>query len=248
MSRSHKLIQQELHIFYAPEMKPPLVLLSEEESAHCIRVLRLTTGSEVLLVNGQGLAYKAVITDPHPKRCLVTTTEPYPFGTRFNYSLCVAIAPTKNLDRFEWFLEKATEIGVSRIVPLLCDRSERKSIPQERLSRLLVAGMKQSQKSFLPRLDSLCPFDLFMKEAVTGVKTVAHLGNGTRKPLWDFFRCSEPITVLIGPEGDFSEREVLLAIEQGYQPITLGLSRLRTETAGIVVCQSISLLSQMEPL
>jgi len=248
MPRMQKLPQPELHIFYAPSMEPPLLQLSEEESAHCVRVLRLTEGCEVLVVDGKGNAYTAVITDPHPKRCLLTTRNPYPFGTRFDYSLTVAMAPTKNLDRFEWFLEKATEIGVSRIVPLLCDRSERKSVPQERLVRLLVAGMKQSQKSFLPRLEALSPFDLFMKEPVPGVKVIAHCSSGPRKPLWELFRPDDPITVLIGPEGDFSEREVLQATGQGYHPATLGLSRLRTETAGVVVCQTISLLSQMGPL
>ncbi len=223
----------------------PLVQLPEEESVHCVRVLRLAAGSEILVVDGAGHCFRALIIDPHPKRCMVKTIEPYAFGTELAYSLRVAIAPTKNLDRFEWFMEKATEIGVSRITPLLCDRSERKNVPMERLARLLVSAMKQSHKSFLPELDAMMPFGEFVKHDSAAVRAIAHCATGPKEPLWNCYRSGDPLTVMIGPEGDFSEREVALAESAGFVPITLGASRLRTETAGVVVCQSVSLLADL---
>ena len=163
-----------MHIFYTPELSGKTYILDETESKHCVRVLRLEKGDEITLVDGRGGFFTADISDPNPKRCAVHVTKSeLNFGLR-NFQVHVAIAPTKNMDRIEWFLEKATEIGISRVTPLLCRFSERKEIKHDRLEKVMVSAMKQSLKAYLPQLDELTKFSDFVWQPFDGQKFIAH--------------------------------------------------------------------------
>ena len=212
-----------MHVFYAPDIaiNPEL---PEEEAGHCLRVLRLSIGDEVTLTDGIGNFYKAVISATGGKRCQVKVTETIPQEKGWNGYLHVAMAPTKNMDRTEWFVEKATEIGFDELTFLNCRYSERKVIKTERIEKILVSAVKQSLKATKPVLNEMTEGD---------------------KPLLKDVICpGEDALVLIGPEGDFSEEEVKKAIANGFQSISLGKSRLRTETAALVACHTMNLLNQ----
>ncbi len=233
-----------MQLFYIPYISGKSVWLGETESKHCIRVLRLGIGDKIQLVDGKGGFYEALISDPNPKRCLleVIYTENN-YGEK-GFRLHVAIAPTKNIARFEWFLEKATEIGVNEITPVICRFSERKSLKPERLEKIIIAAMKQSLKAYLPKLNPLIPFNQLLGQPFDGEKYIAHCYEGEKKHLKDSIKKSENSLVLIGPEGDFSKEEVTLALRHGFKEITLGSSRLRTETAGIAACHIINLANE----
>ncbi|VAW22897.1 16S rRNA (uracil(1498)-N(3))-methyltransferase [hydrothermal vent metagenome] len=233
-----------MQLFYIPYIPGESVWLDETESKHCIRVLRLGIGDKIQLVDGKGGVYEARISDPNPKRCsleVISTENNY--GEK-GFSLHVAIAPTKNIARFEWFLEKATEIGVDEITPVLCRFSERKSLKPERLEKIIIAAMKQSLKAYLPKLNQLIPFGQLLGQPFEGGKYIAHCYEGKKKHLKDSIKKNENSLVLIGPEGDFSKEEVNLALRHGFKGITLGNSRLRTETAGIAACHIINLANE----
>ncbi len=233
-----------MHIFYTPDISGKAYTLDETESKHCIRVLRLAKGDEVTLVDGRGGLFTAEIEDPNPKRCLVKVTqEQLDFGLR-KFKVHLAIAPTKNIERTEWFLEKATEIGVDRVTPLLCRYSERKEIKNERLEKVMVSAMKQSLKAFLPKLDELTKFSEFIRQPFSGQKFIAHCEEQQRELLKNAVKPGENYLILIGPEGDFSSEEIELALKSGFQPVSLGESRLRTETAGVVACHTFNLLNE----
>lgn len=233
-----------MNIFYTPDISGNIYTLNETESKHCIRVLRYKQGDVLTLVDGKGNWYEAQITDPSPKHCQVEVIEVKRDFQKRNFYLHVAIAPTKNNDRFEWFLEKATELGIDEITPLLCEHSERKQIKPERLEKVIVAAMKQSLKAYLPRLNNLTNFESFLNEANMGSKFIAHCDDhAPRKHLFNLVKPGKEVLVLIGPEGDFSASEIEHATQQGFTQITLGNSRLRTETAGVAATQIVNLIN-----
>lgn len=234
-----------MHIFYTTLISGNQITLTEEESKHALKVLRLTTGDAVQVVDGQGGLYEAVINLPNPKKCeLQILNATQQFGLR-PYKINIAIAPTKNIDRTEWFIEKATEIGIDSISFLLCERSERKQINLERLEKVVVSAMKQSVKAYKPILQDLVTFKSFLKEQNPKQTYIAHLEEHNRQPLHRV-NLATSVCVLIGPEGDFSPTEIQMAYDQGIQAVTLGNSRLRTETAALVACHTLNLLPDLK--
>jgi len=219
-------------------------MLSEEESHHAIRVLRLAVGTAVYLVDGHGNRYTATIADAHPKRTVLHIEGvKHGIGGR-PYYLHVALAPTKNIDRVEWFLEKATEIGVDEVTPLICDRSERREVKTERLYKVMIAAMKQSLRAYLPKLNEAVKLKEFLTYDNPGQRFIAHCMPGEKV---FFHRVASPggrYTMLVGPEGDFSEAEITAALQAGYAAITLGETRLRTETAALLTCAEAALLNR----
>lgn len=233
-----------MQLFFSSEIHDGNGILSPDESRHAVKVLRLNMNDEIHVIDGKGGFFKAVITVPNAKKCVFQITEQLPDPGQTNYSLHIAIAPTKNIDRLEWFLEKATEIGISEITPILCQRSERKVIKPERLEKVLLSAMKQSFKAQLPRLNPLVSYQQFIETSSAQQKLVAHCNPGEKEPLKNAYTPSKDVLILIGPEGDFSENEVALAKENGFHEISLGKSRLRTETAAIVACHTINLVNE----
>lgn len=231
-----------MHIFYTPDIETSQQL-PEEEARHCTKVLRLSEGDELLLTDGRGNFYRACLLNPHPKHCYVEVREKIPAPLPWQYNIHIALAPTKNLDRTEWFAEKATEIGINEVSFLNCRFSERKEIKTARIEKIMVSAMKQSQKAVLPSLHEMQSFKSFVGQERAGQKFIAHCHPGEKPLLKAVYRPGNDATLLIGPEGDFSEEEVAQAIRAGYQPISLGETRLRTETAALVACHSIHLLS-----
>ena len=235
-----------MHIFYTPDLteKHTTYLLSEEESKHCIKVLRLDIGTQVVLVDGNGRRAVAAIVSAHPKR---TNLEILSFEhnvEKRNHQLHIAIAPTKNIERFEWFLEKATEIGINIITPILCSRSERKEIKIERLNKRITAAMKQSLKAYHPQLNEIVTIVDFLKQPQSGQKFIAHCMEGKKKSLSEMIIPHSSYTILIGPEGDFTPLEIEEAQRLGFDPITLGTSRLRTETAALAACFEVNYINR----
>lgn len=232
-----------MHIFYKEDIESNNEL-SEIESTHAVKVLRLTEGDEILVVDGKTMFYKCIITRAHHKRCAFDIIESYVDSNIPDFKVNIAVAPTKNIDRIEWFAEKATEIGVNSIVMLKCRYSERKDVKKERLEKIIVSAMKQSVKASLPQLESMIGFKEYVTRPIKGQKFIAHCyKDQERVELKDLYKKGEDATILIGPEGDFSEEEVKLAIENGFQPISLGKSRLRTETAALAACHTIHILN-----
>jgi 16S rRNA (uracil1498-N3)-methyltransferase len=232
-----------MHLFYTPEIKIKSEL-PEEEAAHCVRVLRLSQGDEIMLTDGVGSFYRAEITTATNKRCLFAVKEELPQEPFWKGHLHLAMAPTKNMDRTEWFAEKATEIGFDELTFLNCRFSERKVIKTERIDKILVSAMKQSLKARKPVLNEMTDFMEFIRRPWSGGKFIAHCYEGEKVSLQSALKPDEDALVLIGPEGDFSQEEVAAALQQGFQPITLGRSRLRTETAALVACHLMNLAHQ----
>jgi 16S rRNA (uracil1498-N3)-methyltransferase len=234
-----------MNIFYTPDISSHNYTLTETESKHCIRVLRHKQGDLLILVDGAGNWYEAQIIDPNPKHCQVQVIKEIREYQKRDFYLHIAIAPTKNNDRFEWFLEKATEFGIDEITPLLCEHSERKQIKHERLEKVIVSAMKQTLKAFLQRLNNLTNFDTFLNENEYISKYIAHCDeNAPREHLFNLVKPVEKVLVLIGPEGDFSPSEIEKAAQKGFRQITLGSSRLRTETAGVAATQIVNLVNE----
>jgi 16S rRNA (uracil1498-N3)-methyltransferase len=235
-----------VHLFYTPDiqLKNDIYFLSEEESKHCIKVLRLKLGDEVILINGQGGWFKAKITDAHPKRTVVTILSVIPNFNQRNHYLHIGIAPTKNIERLEWFLEKATEIGIDEITPILCAHSERRDLKIERLSKRITAAMNQSLKAYHPKLNPLTSFGEFVQQVDHKQKFIAHCMEGEKPYLKDILIPSSSCTILIGPEGDFSPTEVQQASQFEFMPISLGEARLRTETAALAACFEVNFLNR----
>lgn len=233
-----------MNSFYISDISGTSIQLNADESKHCIKVLRLKKGDLVQLMNGKGSLYKAVIQHPDSKKCLLEIVEEEKFQNARNFHLTIAIAPTKNNERFEWFLEKSTEIGIDRIVPVICQHSERKDIKSERLAKILISAMKQSGQTFLPELASLTSFKELVDSTFDGIKLIAHCESGEKRLLKNAVLPGKNILILIGPEGDFDPSEIKLALEKGFIPVSLGNSRLRTETAGIVACHSVRLINE----
>jgi len=233
-----------MQLFYVPNISGGEFILDETESKHAVRVLRLQKGSRVQVVNGTGGFYEAEITDVNQKKCRLSIIKSQlEFGKK-DFHLHIAIAPTKNNDRFEWFLEKATEIGIDEITPLITSHSERKTVNPERLEKILVSAMKQSLKAYLPKLNELTSFKELITNNKTDINFIAYCDEIKKTHLKNLATKGNNTLILIGPEGDFSPDEVKLAIENGYQVVSLGESRLRTETAGIVACHIVNLANE----
>lgn len=226
-----------MSIFYAPTLQADQshYQLSEEESKHCIRVLRMQEGAPIQLINGRGLEAHALLQDAHPKRCIlqvrtVVHHEPSP-------ELHIAMAPTKNMDRIEWFLEKATELGLTKLSLLNCEHNERKQVNMERLEKIAIAAMKQSKRFYLPELEGLQRFEDFLKEHPKGY--FGHCEDGEKIEISGL---KNTLPFLIGPEGDFSPTEINAALQSGYQAVEMSRFRLRTETAALLA--TTALISQ----
>lgn len=246
-----------MYLFYTPELTPDSKqgTLSEEESGHCVRVLRYTRGDEILLTDGRGYTYSARITNPHQRHCEFEIISAEQQQKTHDFYLHIAIAPTKNIERLEWMVEKCTEIGVDEITPLLCRFSERKQLRIDRLEKIILSAAKQSLTPYLPRLNELTPFDDFVRaQSLIAQRSyslsdgldlfIAHCYKEDKRELKDEIRKGRSVLVLIGPEGDFSEKEIEDALSLGFRPVALGQSRLRTETAGVVACHTAVLMNQ----
>jgi len=231
-----------MQIFYTPEINGMEYFLSEDESKHAIRVLRMNEGDPIYLVDGKGTFFEGVIANAHPKKCQIIVQKIIEDYEKRNYFIHIAISPLKHPDRFEWFLEKATEIGIDAITPLFCKRTEKKSFNMERSNRIIESAMKQSIKAFHPVLNPLTKFDDLINRAGEEVKMVACC-EGERQLIRDCYQPGQKALILIGPEGDFTEEEMISAKNTDFIPVTLGNSRLRTETAGVAACHSIQFLN-----
>lgn len=230
-----------MQIFFIPEISGNTVTLSTEESKHAVRVLRLSVGDQVQIVDGKGNFYRAEILEAHQKNCMLQILEAKSDYEKRNFRLHIAIAPTKNIDRFEWFLEKCTEIGIDEITPLLSEHSERKVIKPQRLEKILVSAMKQSLKAYLPQLNELTSLKDFLQQDHPEKRFIAHCNDGAKAHLKNEIEAGDDVLILIGPEGDFSLGEVEQAKSFGFAEISLGNARLRTETAGVVACHIVNL-------
>ena len=237
-----------MYLFYCPDIETKQTL-SEEESAHCVRVLRYSAGDEILITDGRGTTYTVRITNPHPKHCdfeIISSEKQEPHHA---FHLHIAIAPTKNIERMEWAVEKCVEIGVDEITPLLCRFSERKQLRIDRLEKIILSAAKQSLTPYLPVLHDLTPYEDFIKSQESRVKSqeqnfIAHCYKDEKRLLKDEIEQGRDVLVLIGPEGDFSEQEVADALAAGFIPVSLGNSRLRTETAAVVACHTAVLINE----
>ncbi len=214
-----------------------------EESRHIVKVLRKSNGDNLFVTNGAGSIFTTEITSAAEHKCTVRITAEQVFA-KPAFEIHLAVAPTKMMDRYEWFLEKATELGATRITPIICDRSERRALKADRLHKIVQSAMKQSLRAWLPILDEPVDFGEFCRAENIGTKIIAHCEDGQRKTFKQLIRPGENVTVLVGPEGDFTSREITLALENGYLPATLGENRLRTETAAIAACHAVTLINE----
>lgn len=236
---------KEVRYFYVPQ--PASGELPAEEASHATRVLRLGTGSEIFLVDGRGTLYRAAITEASNHHCRFAVEEELPQEAEWAAAIHLALAPTKNIDRVEWLVEKATEIGVDRISLLDCQFSERRVVKTERLGKVAVSAMKQSHKARLPQIDEVEPFRRFIGRAdLPAQRFIAHCYEAAEKPfLGDVLSPAQPALVLVGPEGDFSVDEVRAAEAAGFRSVSLGNSRLRTETAALVAVHLMRLANRI---
>jgi 16S rRNA (uracil1498-N3)-methyltransferase len=233
-----------MNLFYSKEIEKNFITLSEEESRHVVKVLRAEAGEKIFVTDGNGRLFKTQIADNKSRKCVLQITEELPPAPLPVYHLHIAIAPTKNHDRMEWFAEKATEIGLSEITPVVCHHSERKSINSERLERILISAMKQSGRFFLPRLNEAVAFDNFVTRKFESSKYIASCMNEEKKLLQHVYTPRNNALILIGPEGDFNNEEIKNAKANGFIPVSLGANRYRTETAAMMACHTIALLNE----
>lgn len=232
--------------FYSPDILTDLTL-PETESGHCCRVLRMKEGDRIFVVDGKGKEYECEITDAHPKHTAVEIIAEREEPKHWKERIVLAVAPTKNIDRIEWMLEKAVEIGVDEIVLLKCAHSERKNVNADRLEKIIISAMKQSLKATLPVFRGLVPFKEFMQMVDTARKYMGYCDDKTeRREFAKEYPGNEDLTILIGPEGDFSPEELSLAIEKGFQPVTFGESRLRTESAALFAVTAVHVIDQVK--
>lgn len=233
-----------LILFYTNNINDKIATLEGDEAMHCMKTLRKKIGDAITFVDGNGGWYEGKLISTSKKSCSIAIEKQTFSPQRADYRLHIAIAPTKNINRLEWFLEKCTEIGIDEITPILCQRSERKNIRLDRLQKIVVAAMKQSLKTHLPKLNPLTKYSDFIKNTNVSNRFIAHCNDGEKIHLKKCKTKQEDVLILIGPEGDFSNEEVKLALQHYFNAITLGEERLRTETAGIVACHSIRFLNQ----
>ena len=215
----------------------------KEESKHIVKVLRKKGGDEIFITNGKGNLFRSEITLESEKKCEVKITKVIFFEPK-KYHLHIAIAPTKMNDRFEWFLEKATEIGIDEITPIICEHSERKIYKIDRAEKIIQAAMKQSNQYYLPQINEPISFIDFLKKDITTSKFIAHCEEIDKNVFKKSIVPNQNILILIGPEGDFSTKEITLALKNNFIPVSLGNTRLRTETAGVVACHTVALINE----
>ena len=234
-----------MQLFYNSELDTSVKTFnfSKDESRHIVKVLRKSTGDLLMITNGEGWMFEAEVIIPNHNKCVVRILKST-FEAPRPYTIHLAVAPTKMNDRYEWFIEKATEIGVDKITPIICQNSERKIIKTERFEKILQSAMKQSLQSYLPSLAPPISFSEFIKMPQEGTTFIAHCEDGEKLKFKDQIEAKKSITILIGPEGDFSPKEIELALKHQYIPVSLGTSRLRTETAGIVAGHTIQLCNE----
>lgn len=234
-----------MQLFYKPDISGTTkqFLFDREESKHIVKVLRKKKGDSLHITNGNGWLFEAEVILADIRNCTVKIIKAELQPTK-NYSLHLAVAPTKMNDRYEWFLEKATEIGIDSITPIICDRSERKIIKPERFEKILQSAMKQSLSCYLPKLNPAIALGDFLQAGFDGQLFIAHCEETERHSLKERIKPGSPITILIGPEGDFSAKEIAGAIKKGFMPVILGNTRLRTETAAIVACHSVAFVNE----
>ncbi len=235
-----------MHLFYYPSIDKELFTLDSIESAHCIKVLRLDTDDIIHLTDGKGKLCRARIVDPDRKACVAKITEITHIPRERSVTLQIAIAPTKKIERFEWFLEKSTEIGIDSVIPMMCRNSERRIIKEERLKKIMVSAMKQSLKAWLPEFTPLMSFEKVVGRHFTGNRFIATRDAPPGDHLGEVFNKESDTLILIGPEGDFQSGEMDMAIRLGFMPVSLGNARLRTETAGLVACHTINLMHSLK--
>ncbi|MBL0738321.1 16S rRNA (uracil(1498)-N(3))-methyltransferase [Flavobacterium sp. GN10] len=235
-----------MQLFFNPNIDSTTESFSfdKEESRHIIKVLRKKDADILHVTNGFGLLFETQITLASDNKCTVEVLN-ITNAEKPKFHLHLAVAPTKMNDRFEWFLEKATEIGIQEITPIFCDRSERKVINRDRFEKIILSAMKQCNETFLPKLNEAISFKEFIKQKQNGLQLIAHCEETDKKSLKEVLKPNEDVTILIGPEGDFSEKEIALALENNYKPVTLGNTRLRTETAAVVACHSIVFFNEV---
>ena len=235
-----------MELFYDPEIDIGNGVLPEEESRHCIKVLRKRKGDIIHITNGKGSLYTAIIIQPDKKKCGIEVTKVVKEYGKMPYHTHIAICPTKSTKRFEWFLEKATEVGVDVITPVICNNSERRSLNLERSHKVLSVAMKQSLKAYLPVINQVVGFKDFIAEVSTGPNDQRFIAkyHPSQNYLSEKYKKGGNTMVLIGPEGDFDEHEVAAAKEAGFEMVNLSTSRLRTETAGLVACAIIGLANE----
>jgi len=233
-----------MQLFYNPDLDKSIsqFTFSQEESRHIVKVLRKKEGDILHITNGKGYIFESEILLADQKKCkaqIISTKKKHAKA----HWLHIVVAPTKNNDRLEWFLEKATEIGVNEITPIFCDRSERKVIKKERLEKVIQSAMKQSLRSYLPKLNDAISFKAFIEKEQNGLLFIAHCEEEEKVDLKRRVAPDKDVTVLIGPEGDFSQNEINIAYEKGFLPVSLGEYRLRTETAAIVACTTVNMIN-----
>lgn len=228
--------------FYAPDILTDLTL-PEGESLHCAKVLRMQPGDEIQVIDGRGTRHTCRVVAPHQRHTVVEIIESEEVPRSWQQHITVAVAPTKHLDRMEWLVEKLTEIGVDRIIPLLCNRSERRELKTERLVKIAVAAMKQSLKATLPVIEPMTPVRQVISSATEAQRFIAYCDRTIpRRELTELYRPATDSIILIGPEGDFDPSEIELALAAGWQPVSLGRNRLRTETAALTACETFHIL------
>jgi len=234
-----------MQLFYNPTINETTENFSfdKEESKHIIKVMRKKGGDILYVSNGLGQLFTTEITLGSDIKCTVKIIS-FEQAEKPKYHLHLAVAPTKMNDRYEWFLEKATEMGISEITPIICDHSERKFVKNDRFDKIIQSAMKQSAQVFLPKLNEPIAFKDFIKNKPNGQLFIGHCEETDKKSLKNVLKPNTDVTILIGPEGDFSNKEIALAIENNYIPVSLGATRLRTETAAIVACHSVVLLNE----
>lgn len=234
-----------MQIFYAPEIQGSLFILDRKESAHCIRVMRMKKGSSVKIIDGKGNMYEGIISKPDPEACQIEITSVVRDFERRPYRLHIAVSPLKNPDRFEWMVEKCVEIGVDEITPVICKKSEKKSIRDERIKNIIISAMKQSLKAQDTKLNAPVEFSRLINSTNETNRLIAHCDPELpRKGFKEAYAAGDNCIILIGPEGDFTSGEILQANSAGFESVHLGKSRLRTETAAISACHAIYLINQ----
>lgn len=233
-----------MHVFYTPDIQTDVYTLNEEESKHCSRVLRLSIGDVVFLIDGKGGLYQSEIAALTKKNVQLKVLNKQTEHGKRNHYLHIVIAPTKNIDRLEWFLEKATEIGIDEITLIICDRSERKVVKDERLEKVITSAVKQSLTAYHPKLNAPISFAEFIKINTDSEKLIAHCMEGEKLFIEKLVKPHQSYTILIGPEGDFSQSELAAALKNNFKPISLGNTRLRTETAALAACFEVNFINR----
>ena len=235
-----------MQLFFTPDIDIDNnnITLNKEESKHIVRVLRLKEGNKIHLTDGKGNLLTGEISNANQKACEITVTEIISNHEKRNYFIHMAVAPTKNNDRYEWFLEKATEIGIDEITPIIGNHSERKQVKIERFNKVILSAVKQSLKAYIPKINDSIKLKDFLEKDFNGDKFIAHCVEDDRKSLKEELKPNRRYLILIGPEGDFSKEEIQLALSKGFTPVTLGNFRLRTETAALAAVHSIAFVNE----